>query len=103
MSTQPQPFAAPDELVADLAHAGRAAQRELARMDDAGKAAALRSAGAGLRAASAKILAANARDFAAGEANGLTPAMLDQLRLDDQRLDGIASAVEAGAALAQPG
>jgi glutamate-5-semialdehyde dehydrogenase len=103
MSTQPQLQSAdPDALVAGLARAGRAAQRVLARMDEAGKAAALRSAGAALRAASAAILDANARDYAAGEANGLTAALLDRLRLDAKRLEGVAAAVEAVAALPDP-
>jgi len=102
MSSQPQPLSDYDELVAGLARDGRAAQRVLARMDDAGKAAALRSAGAALRAASAKILEANARDLAAGEANGLSPAMLDRLRLDEKRLEGVAAAAEAVAALPDP-
>jgi glutamate-5-semialdehyde dehydrogenase len=55
-----------------------------------------------LRAASATILEANARDHAAGESSGLTPAMLDRLKLDAKRLEGIASAVEAVAALPDP-
>jgi len=99
MSTQPQPEADHDALVAELARAGRAAQRQLARMDDAAKAAALRSAAAALRAASARVLEANARDLAAGQANGLSKAMLDRLKLDEQRLEGIASAVEQVAGL----
>ena len=102
MSTQPQSFSDLDELVASLARTGRSAQRVLARMDDAGKAAALRSAGAALRAASAKVLEANAKDLAAGEANGLSLAMLDRLKLDETRLEGVASAVEAVAALPDP-
>ena len=103
MSTQPQPHLAdPDELVAGLARAGRAAQRVLARMSDSEKAGALRSAGAALRAGSATVLEANARDMAAAEANGLAPAMLDRLRLDAQRLEGTAAAVEAVAALPDP-
>jgi len=99
MSTQPQPQPDHEALVAELARAGRAAQRHLARMDDAGKAAALRSAAAALRAASAHVLAANAQDLAAGEASGLSKAMLDRLRLDGQRLEGMAAAVEQVAAL----
>ena len=99
MSTQPHPQPDHEALVADLARAGRAAQRQLARMDDAGKAAALRSAASALRAASAQVLEANARDIAAGEASGLSKAMLDRLRLDDKRLEGIAVAVEQVAAL----
>jgi len=102
MSTQPQPHADHDELVAGLARAGRAAQRALARMDTAAKAAALRSAAAALRANAAAIIEANGRDIAAGEANGLSGAMLDRLRLDAGRLEGIASAVEAVAALPDP-
>ena len=102
MSTQPQPHADHDELVAGLARAGRAAQRALARMDTAAKAAALRSAAAVLRANAAAIIEANGRDIAAGEANGLSGAMLDRLRLDAGRLEGIASAVEAVAALPDP-
>ncbi|MFX8624360.1 gamma-glutamyl-phosphate reductase, partial [Acinetobacter baumannii] len=89
-------------LIERLARAGRAAQRELARLDDAAKAAALRAAAAALRAAEPEILAANARDVAAGEANGLTGAMLDRLRLDSARLAGIAAAVEQVAALPDP-
>ena len=102
MSTQPKPSLAPDGLVSDLARAGRAAQRVLARMDDQAKAAALRSAASALRAASADVLAANAADLAAGEANGLTSAMLDRLRLDQQRIENVAAAIEAVAALRDP-
>ena len=102
MSTQPHPHLDHDELVAGLARAGRAAQRRLARMDDAAKADALRSAGAALRAASAQVLEANARDIAAGEAGGLSPALLDRLRLDGNRLESVAAAVEAVAALSDP-
>ena len=85
-----------------LAQAGRTAQRVLARMDDAAKTAALRSAAAGLRSAEADILAANARDMSAGAANGLPGAMLDRLRLDSARLEAIAAAVEQVAALPDP-
>jgi glutamate-5-semialdehyde dehydrogenase len=92
----------PDELVEQLARAGRAAQRQLALLGDAQKAAALRAAAKALRAAESDILAANARDVAAGVANGLTKAMLDRLRLDSGRLAGIADAVEQVAALPDP-
>ena len=99
MSTRPQALTDHESLVAELARAGRAAQRHLARMDDAGKSAALASAASTLRAASAQVLAANARDLAAGEASGLTGAMLDRLKLDEKRLEGIAAAIEQVAAL----
>jgi glutamate-5-semialdehyde dehydrogenase len=102
MSTQPEAQIDCEALVADLARAGRKAQRVLARMDSAGKAAALRSAAAALRRNGKRILAENAQDIAASEARGLTKAMLDRLRLDGQRLEGVAAAVEAVAALPDP-
>ncbi|WP_374410199.1 glutamate-5-semialdehyde dehydrogenase [Novosphingobium colocasiae] len=92
----------PAALVEAMALAGRAAQRDLARLSDEQKAAALRAAAAALRAAAPQILEANARDIAAGEANGLTPAVLDRLRLDAGRLAGIADAIEQVAGLPDP-
>jgi glutamate-5-semialdehyde dehydrogenase len=89
-------------LVSRFAQAGRAAQRVLARMSDGAKADALRAAAAALREDEAAILAANARDLAAGEAAGLSPAMLDRLRLDPARLAGIADAVVQVAQLPDP-
>ncbi len=91
-----------DDLVGDLARAGRRAQRVLARMSDADKATALRAAAAALRLAAPQVLAANARDIAAGEGNGLAPAMLDRLRLDEARLEGVAAAIEKVASLPDP-
>jgi glutamate-5-semialdehyde dehydrogenase len=102
MSTMAEPNLDSEALVADLARAGRKAQRALARMGDSAKAAALRSAAAALRRHSERILAANALDIAAGEARGLSQAMLDRLRLDGVRLEGMAAAVEAVAALPDP-
>jgi len=92
----------PDALVEQLAIAGRAAQRSLALLGDAEKAAALRAAAQALRDAESDILAANARDVAAGEADGLTKAMLDRLRLDSGRLADIADAVDQVAGLPDP-
>ena len=102
MSSQPEATIDCEALVADLARAGRKAQRVLARMDDAAKAEGLRSAAAGLRREGERLIAANAKDIAAGEARGLSGAMLDRLRLDDKRLEGMAAAVEAVAALPDP-
>jgi glutamate-5-semialdehyde dehydrogenase len=103
MATIPQ-ISAPDvtELVEQLARAGRAAQRVLARMPSPDKARALQLAAAALRRAEPAVLAANAQDMAAGAANGLSGAMLDRLRLDPARLAGIADAVEQVAGLPDP-
>jgi len=102
MSVQTLVEISPETLVERLALAGRAAQRVLAQMSDGEKAAALRAAAQSLREAESDILVANARDLAAGEANGLTKAMLDRLMLDPARLAGIATAVEQVAALPDP-
>ncbi len=102
MTAQHLPIESPDHVIRDLAIAGRAAQRLLARMGDAEKAAALKAAASALRDAESEILAANARDLAAGEANGLTKAMLDRLKLDPARLAGIADAVDQVATLPDP-
>lgn len=92
----------PNELVERLARAGRAAQRQLASMTSEAKAKALILAAAALRADSAEILEANARDLAAGKEGGLSDAMLDRLRLDAARLEGVAGGVEAVAVLPDP-
>ncbi len=90
------------ETVHALACAGRMAQRELARLDSDAKAKALASAAQAIRAQAPAILAANAQDTAAGAANGLTAALLDRLRLDEGRVEGIAKAIEQVAALPDP-
>jgi len=111
MSAQTAPIApvpasasgeSPDDLVERLARAGRMAQRALARLDSAAKAEGLRAAADALRAAQPEILAANALDLANGEANGLTGAMLDRLKLDPAGLAGIADAVAQVASLPDP-
>ncbi len=98
------PLSAEDsaELIEKLARKARSAQKVLAGMSDAQKADALRAAAAALRDHGADILAANAKDIAAGEERGLSKAMLDRLRLDEDRLEGIATAVENVADLPDP-
>ncbi|TAD73562.1 MAG: aldehyde dehydrogenase family protein, partial [Sphingomonadales bacterium] len=92
----------PEALVHGLANAARLAQRKLAALPSDARAAALHRAAEALRAAMPTVLDANARDLAAGEANGLSKAMLDRLALDEARLAGIADAVAAVADLPDP-
>jgi glutamate-5-semialdehyde dehydrogenase len=92
----------PAALVETMARAARLAQRELAGMSSAARAAALHTAADRLIAAAPAILAANAKDLVAGEACGLSKAMLDRLALDEARLTGIADAVRAVADLPDP-
>lgn len=91
-----------DALIADMGARARAAAKLLAVAATDEKAAALRAAAGQIRLRADAILDANRRDMAAGKSAGLSAAMLDRLRLDDARLGGIAEAVEAVAALADP-
>eukprot|EP01035_Chromulina_nebulosa_P060679 gene60679-83004_t len=88
--------------MASIATKARAASRLLAAVDDAAKASALTYAAQALRDQSADILAANAVDLMAGTKAGLSPAMLDRLKLDDARITAMAAAVEQVALLADP-
>ena len=89
-------------MVAALARAGRTAQRRLAALSSNQRARALSAAAAELRRDASAVLAANALDVVAGSAAGLSAAMLDRLRLDEERLAGIADAVDGVAALPDP-
>jgi glutamate-5-semialdehyde dehydrogenase len=102
LSIAPGESADPVALVTGLARAARLAQRQLAAMPSAARAAALHLAAQALRDATPAVLAANAIDLAAGEANGMSKAMLDRLALDETRLAGIADAVAAVADLPDP-
>ena len=91
-----------EALVQGLARAGRAAQRVLATMCSAQRAAALRLGAAALRRAELGIIEANSRDVADGIVSGLSSAMIDRLRLDPARIEAMAAAVEQVAALDDP-
>ena len=102
MTELPALALSPTAVIAQLAQSGRAAQRLLAQLDTARKAAGLRAAAAALRGAEAAILAANARDMAAATAAGLSDALLDRLRLDSVRFAAMAAAVDQIGALPDP-
>ncbi|WP_028966168.1 glutamate-5-semialdehyde dehydrogenase [Sphingomonas phyllosphaerae] len=89
-------------LIATLARRARTAAHQLAGLSDAQKSAALLSAAEALRQASPAILAANALDLERGRRDGLSDAMLDRLRLDEARVEGIAIAVATVAHLSDP-
>lgn len=91
-----------DKLILDMGQRARAAMTVLAGTPTAIKAKALTEAAKALRADMAQVLAANAKDMAAGAERGLSPAMLDRLKLDDKRVEGIASALESVAVLPDP-
>ena len=88
--------------VADVCLAAREASRVLVTLDGATRNRALHAMAAALEDRAGEVLEANARDMEAGEAGGLGPALLDRLRLDEDRLQGIAADVRAVAALPDP-
>lgn len=92
----------PDQLIAEMTAKARDAARALALAPDAMKTAALKAAAASLRQESADIIAANARDMEAGAKAGLSPAMLDRLKLDEGRLAAVADAIDQVAVLDDP-
>lgn len=92
----------PAALIAEMAVRARAAAAQLAALPTKVKAAALRAAATAIRADAAAIEAANAEDMTAAEANGLSGALLDRLKLDAKRVEAMAAGVEAVASLADP-
>ena len=91
-----------NNLMAVMAANARPAARLLATADDATKSAALKGAAAALRESAGDILAANQKDAESAIAAGMSPAMLDRLKLDDARLEAMASAVDQVAVLDDP-
>ena len=89
-------------LMAGMGHAARAAAAELACAPSAAKDAALEAAAAAIWGDRAALLAANAEDMAAAGAKGLSGAMLDRLRLDEDRVRGMVEGLRAVAAQPDP-
>jgi glutamate-5-semialdehyde dehydrogenase len=85
-----------------LGRDARAAAAKLALAPTAAKNAALLAAAAAMRASASGIAAANALDMADAQAKGLSPAMLDRLRLTPARIEAMAAGLEQVAALPDP-
>jgi len=90
------------DLMAEIGLKARAAAAELAYASSERKYAALVSAAHFVWDARTAILDANSEDMAYAEAKGLSPAMMDRLRLDDHRLRGIVDALRAVAEQRDP-
>lgn len=82
--------------------AAREASRALATATTAQKNAALEAIALAVAENAARIVEANERDLARGREDGLAEGLLDRLRLDESRLDGLAVAVRQIAALTDP-
>lgn len=89
-------------LLARMGAAAKAAAADLAFAPPAAKDAALLAAADAVRDRRAALAAANAEDMEYGAAQGLSPAMLDRLRLDEARIRAIAEGLRAIAAQKDP-
>ncbi|MGC1273744.1 MAG: glutamate-5-semialdehyde dehydrogenase [Planctomycetaceae bacterium] len=90
-----------NEATATAARARRAS-RQLARIHAEAKNAWLRQAAATIRSRKDELRTANRLDLDAAPGYGLTAAAIDRLRLTDERLEGVAAALEAIAMLPDP-
>ncbi len=88
--------------VETAARAARVAARELAVATRAVKDAALRRMADALEEHAEEVLAANAEDVAAAEASGTSPALVDRLRLDRDRVGQMAGGLRDVADLPDP-
>jgi glutamate-5-semialdehyde dehydrogenase len=82
------------ELMRAIGRAARAAAMALNVATTDQKNRALRAAAAAMRARRHKIVAANERDLREATAKGLSPALLDRLKLDDSRVEAMARGLE---------
>src|SRR5712691_9688695 len=85
-----------------LARQAKAASRELAKLTTAEKNSCLLAMAAALEENSAPIKSANARDMETAAQLGLSPAMLDRLKLDEPRIAAMAKGLREAAALPDP-
>ena len=90
------------DLMTTIGVAARAAAADLAYASSERKYAALIGASHAVWTRRQEILDANCEDQAFAEEKGLSPAMMDRLRLDDYRLRGIVDALRAVAEQRDP-
>lgn len=89
-------------LIETLGAAARAAAAELAFASPEAKTLALTTAADAVWARRAEIIAANLEDQAFATQKGLSSAMMDRLRLDEARIEGICGALRDVAAQPDP-
>jgi len=82
--------------------AAKLASRKLAWMNTGRKNAILRSAAKALLVSQARILKANEKDIKAAKAGKLSPALIDRLKLTEERIKAMADSMSAIARLDDP-
>jgi len=92
----------PEMLIAAMAARARKASHALSQASDTRKARGLELAAQALRDHGNAICRANAQDMDNAAERGLSPALLDRLKLDTARIEGTAAGVEQVARLPNP-
>jgi glutamate-5-semialdehyde dehydrogenase len=90
------------ETIHQMGRNARQASYRLSQLSSDQKNGILHAMATELRARVPSLLEANALDIAAGEAKGLSSAMLDRLRLDEKRVEAIAAGIDQVATLPDP-
>ncbi len=91
-----------EESIHQMGRQARAAAYRLNQLGAEDKNRILRRMAAEIRKAAPALIEANAKDLDAGMQKGLSAAMLDRLRLDEARIEAMASGIEQVAALPDP-
>ncbi|HCP80334.1 MAG TPA: glutamate-5-semialdehyde dehydrogenase [Octadecabacter sp.] len=89
-------------LMADIGERAKVAAKALASAAPEAKTKALMDAADAVWAARADIIKANAKDMEFGREKGLSPAMLDRLMLDEDRIGGMVEGLRAVASQDDP-
>ena len=90
------------DMMADIGARAKAAAAELGFAEPETKEAAMLTAADQIWARRGEILEANEKDLAFGRDKGLSDAMMDRLRLDEDRLQGIISGLRSVAGQTDP-
>lgn len=90
------------DTIYEIGARARTASRELAKLTPAQKSAVLLAMADELVAETDTLVRANAEDLAKAEQNGLTKAAIDRLRLNPERVAGMAEGIRQVAALNDP-
>jgi glutamate-5-semialdehyde dehydrogenase len=88
------PVMDPQAYVEQLGESARKAADRLVTLDGAAKVAALRKIAQAIRDNRQPLLDANEKDTAAAEESKLAPALIERLKLNDQRITAMADGVE---------
>jgi len=92
----------PQDIVRELGHSCKDASRVLARASETEINKILNTLAQNLRENISAIIDANQKDLSAGQQKGLNAALLDRLALDEERIEAMATGIEAIASLPDP-